>query len=146
MKIAITSDHAGLNLRKAIKEYVEGMDIEVIDFGPITDDSCDYPDFVHPLCKSISDFDFGILICGSSNGVSMTANKYPDVRCAIAWNKELSELSRQHNDANCISLASRFITLDMAKLIVNTFINTEFEGGRHERRVNKIKIVEKSFS
>jgi ribose 5-phosphate isomerase B len=140
MKIAITSDHAGLKLRKIIKEYLNGMNIEVKDFGPLTDDSCDYPDFVHPLCESMDEFTYGILICGSSNGVSMTANKYPDIRCAIAWNKELAELSRQHNDANCIALASRFITTDMAKLIVNTFINTEFEGGRHEARVNKIKI------
>ncbi len=143
MKIAITSDHAGFQLRKIIKEYLKGMDIEVEDFGPINDDSCDYPDFVHPLCKAIDDFDYGILICGSSNGVTMTANKYPDIRCAVAWNKELAELSRLHNDANCISLASRFITTDMAKLIVKTFIETEFEGGRHETRVNKIKIDEK---
>lgn len=142
MKIAITSDHAGFQLRKIITEYLKELGHEVENFGPITDDSCDYPDFVHPLCKSMDKFDYGVLICGSSNGVSMTANKYPDIRCAIAWNKELSELARQHNDANCISLASRFVTTEMAKLIVNTFINTEFEGGRHERRVEKIKIVE----
>jgi ribose 5-phosphate isomerase B len=142
MKISITSDHAGYQLRKIITEYLTGLGNEVENFGPITDDSCDYPDFVHPLCKSMSEFDYGILICGSSNGVSMTANKYPDIRCAIAWNKELAELARLHNDANCIALASRFVTTDMAKLIVNTFINTEFEGGRHERRVEKIKIVE----
>jgi len=138
MKIAITSDHAGHQLRKLIKEHLENKEIEIVDFGPTTDDSCDYPDFVHPLCKEINEFDYGVLICGSSNGVSMTANKYPNIRCAIAWNKDLAELARKHNDANCISLASRFITTDMAKLIVDSFISTEFEGGRHERRVNKM--------
>lgn len=142
MKLAITSDHAGHQLRKILIDYLEKeqTDIEVKDFGPENGESCDYPDYVHPLCKEIEDFEGAILICGSANGVSMTANKYPNIRCAIAWNKELSELARLHNDANCIAIPARFVSVDMAKLIVDTFIKTGFEGGRHQRRVEKIVI------
>lgn len=143
MKISISSDHAGFQLKKILIEYLTEKGHDVTDFGPKTDDSCDYPDHVHPLCEKIEDFDSSILICGSANGVSMTANKYQNVRCAIAWNKELAELARQHNDANVIALPARFISTDMAKLIVDTFLKTEFEGGRHERRVNKIQLPAK---
>ena len=147
MIIAITSDHAGFNLRKIIIDHLKD-EHQIKDFGPKTDDSCDYPDFVHPLCQKIKDFDFGILICGSANGVSMTANKYPDIRCAITWNKELAELARLHNDANCLAIPARFVSVDMAKLMVDTFLSTQFEGGRHEKRVNKINKIklEKSNS
>lgn len=139
MKISIASDHAGFQLKKILIDYLkEKHDIK--DFGTDSEESCDYPDYVHSLCNEINDFDFGIVICGSANGVSMTANKYPNIRCAITWNKELAELARLHNDANCIAIPARFVSVDMVKLMIDTFLSTEFEGGRHQKRVDKIKI------
>ena len=110
------------------------------DFGPDTENSVDYPDHVHPLASSIAleDYDLGILICGSGNGVAMTANKHENVRAALCWNTELAALARQHNNANIICLPARFIAYEYAESLVDSFINTDFEGGRHERRVNKI--------
>ncbi len=110
------------------------------DFGPYTADSVDYPDFVHPLANAIqeNEFDFGILVCGSANGVAMTANKHKGIRAGIAWEKELATLTRQHNNANVLCLPARFISLEVAKECVNAFLNTAFEGGRHQNRVNKI--------
>lgn len=140
VKIAIGGDHAGYEYKKEIITFLEAKGIEVKDFGPFSADSCDYPDYIHPLAKAIGEgtYDLGIAICGSANGVNMTANKYPFIRAAIAWEKELATLARSHNDANVLSLPARFISLERAKEITSTFVETPFEGGRHQRRVEKI--------
>ncbi|MEP0986419.1 ribose 5-phosphate isomerase B [Ekhidna sp.] len=140
MKIAIGGDHAGFKYKKRLISHLEDNGHEVKDFGPHSDDSVDYPDHVHPLASAISseDFELGILICGSGNGVAMTANKHENVRAALCWNTELAALARQHNDANIICLAARFIAYEYAESLTDTFIETSFEGGRHERRVDKI--------
>ena len=142
-KIAIGGDHAGFDLKVIVKKHLESADVTVQDFGPNDADSCDYPDFAHPLADSVEkgDNELGILICGSANGVSMTANKHQGVRAAIAWNKELAELARGHNNANVLCLPARYITVDEAKNIVDGFLTAEFEGGRHGRRVDKISNV-----
>ena len=140
MKIAIGGDHAGFDYKEAIKPMLEALGHEVQDFGPSSADSVDYPDFAHPLASSVEEGknDLGILICGSGNGVCMTANKHEGVRAALCWNKELAALARQHNNANVICLPARFISLEEAKKLAQTFIKTNFEGGRHGRRVDKI--------
>ena len=140
MNILLSNDHAGTELKKEIKEFLESNGYNVNNFGEDLGESVDYPDFIHPLAKEISNKkeEKGIIICGSGNGVSMVANKYEGVRAALCWNKEIASLSRQHNNANVLSLPARFITTQEAIDIVKTFIETEFEGGRHERRVNKI--------
>jgi len=140
-KLAIASDHAGFEYKEIIKKYLEEKKYEIIDFGTNSADSVDYPDFVHPSAKAVEnkDCDFGILICGSGNGVQIAANKHQNIRCALSWNLEIAKLARQHNDANMISLPAKFISEDLAKQIVDVFLNTDFEGGRHLTRVNKIK-------
>jgi ribose 5-phosphate isomerase B len=140
MKIAIGCDHAGYEYKEMIKKGLTSKGHEIIDAGTHSDDSVDYPDFVHPVAKMVNDeeVDRGILICGSGNGVSMTANKYSNVRAALCWNKSLAVLARQHNNANIVSIPARFISRRMASMIVGAFIKTSFEGGRHLRRVNKI--------
>jgi len=140
MKIAIGGDHAGFDYKKELIVYLTGKGYEVKDFGPYSTESCDYPDFAHPLAIAVEkgEYNFGILICGSANGVAITANKHQGVRAAIAWKKELAELARQHNNANVLCLPARFISLDEAKQFADAFIETAFEGGRHEKRVNKI--------
>ncbi|KAA1247345.1 ribose 5-phosphate isomerase B [Aquimarina sp. RZ0] len=140
MKIAIGNDHAGTDYKFAIVEYLELQGIEVINYGTNEESSVDYPDFVHPVAKDVDteNVDFGILICGSGNGVSMTANKYKNVRAGLCWTKEITELTRQHNNANVISIPARFTSLPQAIEMVKTFLATEFEGGRHQNRVNKI--------
>ena len=140
MKIALGGDHAGFLYKKEILEMLTTYQHEVQDFGSYSDESVDYPDYVHPLAKAVEnqEFDFGILVCGSGNGVAITANKHQGIRAAICWNIELAKLARQHNNANVIALPARFVTLDLAKEMVNTFLNTAFEGGRHQNRVNKI--------
>ena len=140
MKISIGNDHAGVEYKKHIVEYLNEENIEVENYGTDSEESVDYPDFAHPVSKDISDreSDLGILICGSGNGVCMTANKYKNVRAALCWNKELSQLGRTHNDANIVCIPARFITKEEAIEIVKTFVNEEFEGGRHQRRVKKI--------
>jgi ribose 5-phosphate isomerase B len=140
MKISIGGDHAGFQYKKEIINYLRDNGHEVKDFGPNSEDSVDYPDFAHPVSKSVDDktADRGILICGSGNGVAITANKYKGVRAALCWGKELAALSRQHNDANIICLPARFISLEEAKACVDAFISTAFEGGRHKTRVEKI--------
>lgn len=140
MKIAIGGDHAGFDYKEAIKPFIESLGHEVEDFGPQTGDSVDYPDFAHPLSSSVEEGknDLGILICGSGNGVAITANKHQGIRAALCWNEELAALARQHNNANVLCLPARFIDLDLAKKLVETFLTTEFEGGRHGRRVDKI--------
>lgn len=140
MKIAIGGDHAGFEYKGAIIEMLKEQGVEVEDFGPFSNESCDYPDFVHPVAEAVEgdDADLGIVICGSANGVAITANKHQGIRAAIAWQKDLAQLAREHNDANIIAIPARFIDLDLAKDIVNTFLQTSFEGGRHQKRVDKI--------
>jgi len=139
-KIAIGSDHAGYELKEIIKEYLTAKGFFLEDKGCFNLDSVDYPDFAHPTAIAVekNEVDFGILICGSANGVSITANKHQGVRAAIAWQPEIAALAKQHNDANILSLPARFISVELAKKIVDAYINTEFEGGRHGRRVDKI--------
>ncbi|NNE55468.1 MAG: ribose 5-phosphate isomerase B [Flavobacteriales bacterium] len=141
-KLAIGSDHAGFDLKEVIKNSLQSQGYEVQDFGTHSADSTDYPDYAHDLSTSVErgDCELGVLICGSANGVCMTANKHQDIRAAIAWNKELAELARGHNNANVLCLPSRFISQETAKEIVEGFLSAQFEGGRHERRVNKIAI------
>jgi len=140
MKIAIGNDHAGTDYKLAIVGLLRSMDIEVINHGTDSADSVDYPDFVHPVAQDVEEsrVTYGIIICGSGNGASMTANKHQRVRAALCWNKEITELARAHNDANILSLPARFISLPQALDMVKTFLNTPFEGGRHERRIEKI--------
>lgn len=138
--IHIGSDHAGFDLKSKIINYLNERDFEVIDHGTHSDESTDYPDYAHPVAESVESDENakGILICGSGNGISITANKHQGVRCALSWLPEIAELARQHNDANIVSIPSRFVEPDKAIKIVESFLGTEFEGGRHERRVNKI--------
>jgi ribose 5-phosphate isomerase B len=140
MKIAIGGDHAGYELKKELLTYLLEKGYEVDDLGAYSIDSVDYPDFAHPVAERVETgkADLGILICGSANGVAMAANKHEKIRAAIAWKKELAELARSHNDANIICLPARFITVDEAKEITDAFLDTPFEGGRHQRRVDKI--------
>lgn len=140
MKIAIGNDHAGPDYKFAIVAYLKEQGNEVTNYGTDTLDSVDYPDFANPVAKAVDDGEvpFGILICGSANGVAMTANKYPKVRAAICWNQEIVALSRQHNDANILCIPARFTSIPQAVKMVQTFLKTEFEGGRHQNRVDKI--------
>lgn len=140
--IPIASDHAGFELKEQIKLYLLSKGKEVKDFGCYSSESVDYPDFIHPLADSINkgEYDFGFIMCGTGNGVSMVANKYPNVRCALCWQKEISLLAKQHNNANIIALPARFITFEQAKEIIESYMSACFEGGRHERRINKIPI------
>jgi len=139
-KVAIGSDHAGFELKEIIKEYLASKNFQVEDKGCYSLDSVDYPDFAHPTAEAVEkeEVSFGILICGSANGVSMAANKHQGVRAAIAWLPEIAALAKQHNNANILSLPARFISVEMAKEIVDAYINTNFEGGRHAKRVDKI--------
>lgn len=139
-KIAIGSDHAGFELKEILISYLNEKGFELLDNGCFSIDSVDYPDFAHPTAKAVETkkVDFGILICGSANGVSMTANKHQGVRAAIAWLPEIAVLAKQHNNANILSLPARFISVELAKEIVDSYINAKFEGGRHGRRVDKI--------
>ncbi len=138
-KIAIACDHAGFDYKESIKKHLQA-NFEVKDFGTYSKDAVDYPDFVHPTATSVEngESDFGILICGSGQGVSITANKHQQIRCALCWMPELAELARKHNNANMIAIPARFIAQELAVEIIEKFLGTDFEGGRHENRVNKI--------
>lgn len=138
--IPIASDHAGYDLKLKVIDYLQKCNFEVKDFGTFSSESVDYPDYAHLLGNAINKGEYprGIVICGSGNGVQMTVNKYPNVRCALCWNEEIAELARQHNDANVLSMPARFISSDLALKIVDIFLKTPFEGGRHLRRVQKI--------
>tara|TARA_B110000503_G_C7106411_1_gene396117 strand:- start:820 stop:1248 length:429 start_codon:yes stop_codon:yes gene_type:complete len=142
MKIAIGGDHAGFEYKNAIKTHLENLGHIVEDFGPFSEESCDYPDIAHPLATSVETGKnmLGIGICGSGNGINMTLNKHQEIRSALCWEVELAQLARQHNNANVLALPSRFISLQLAIKCTEAFINEVFEGGRHERRVNKIKL------
>lgn len=140
MKIAIGGDHAGFEYKELLKIELINAGHEVKDFGPHSTASVDYPDYVHPLAKAVlgEDYELGILLCGSANGVAITANKHKGIRAAIAWDAELAALSRSHNNANVLCIPARFTTIEQAKAITQSFLNTPFEGGRHQNRVDKI--------
>ena len=140
MDIAIGNDHAGTSYKFKIIEFLKTKKISIINFGTNSDLNVDYPDFVHPVAKALSSkkVDYGILLCGSANGVAMTANKYKEVRAGICWNEEIVKLVRQHNNANILCIPARFVSLEKALEMVETFINTSFDGGRHQLRINKI--------
>lgn len=139
-KIAIGSDHAGFPYKQPISEWLTNHGYEVVDYGTNSADSVDYPDFAHPVASAVEngEFENGILLCGSGQGVCITANKHQGIRAALIWQEELAALSRQHNNANIICLPVRFIELDVALACVSTFLSTAFEGGRHQTRVGKI--------
>jgi len=139
LKIAIGADHAGFEYKEALKNLFAG-DIEFKDFGTYSADSADYPDFAHPVASAVEsgEFEFGILLCGSANGVAMTANKHQGIRAAICWKEDLAVPARTHNNANILCIPARHISIDVAKAIVERFLSEEFEGGRHATRVNKI--------
>lgn len=138
--IPIACDHAGFELKEAVKKHLIDRGFEVKDFGTNSNDSVDYPDFAHQVGHAVDcgQYRRGIVICGSGNGVQMTVNKYPNVRCALCWNVEIAHLGRQHNDCNIVSLPARFISQELGLQIVDEFLDTPFEGGRHQRRVEKI--------
>lgn len=142
MKIAIACDHAGYELKVLVKSYLDSKGYTVKDFGPFSSESSDYPDFAHPLAEAIEkkEFDIGISLCGSGNGINMAANKHAGIRSALCWNEEIAELARKHNNANICALPARFIDQELAKKIVDVFLTTDFEGGRHQRRIEKIPI------
>lgn len=140
MKVALGADHAGYSLKEKILAFLHQLNIEAKDFGTYSETSVDYPDYIHPLATAIEnrEFDFGIIICGSGNGVAMTANKHQGIRAALCWNKEIAALARQHNNANILALPARFIEADLALQLAEIFLHTAFEGGRHQNRVEKI--------
>jgi ribose 5-phosphate isomerase B len=139
-KIAVASDHAGFERKQTILKYLQEQGFEFKDFGAFSPESSDYPDYAHPLAEAVSkgDFDLGITLCGSGNGINMTANKHQGIRSAICWLPEIAALARQHNDANVCALPARYITDEQAIEIVRIFLTTDFEGGRHLQRINKI--------
>ena len=141
-KVAIGCDHAGFPYKESIVALLRSRNLEVEDYGTNSTNSVDYPDFVHPVARQVEDgkADLGIVLCGSGNGVAMTVNKYPGIRAAICWKEELATLARSHNNANVLALPVRFISNDEALAIVNSFLETDFEGGRHARRVGKIPL------
>lgn len=141
-KIALCSDHAGFELKEIIRGYLESQDIEYVDFGTFSNDSCDYPDYAHPAAQAIESGECteGIAMCGSGNGIAMTLNKHQGIRAALCWLPELAALARQHNDANILVLPARFIEPVTALQLVDIYLNTPFEGGRHVRRTEKIPV------
>jgi ribose 5-phosphate isomerase B len=142
MKIALAGDHAGFVLKKHIIEYLIKKGYEVEDFGTNSKESCDYPDFAHPLAVAVEGDSSlkGIVLCGSGNGVNMVVNKYNGIRCAVCWDIEIAKLAREHNDANICALPARFLSSEKAEKIVDAFLSAKFEGGRHQRRIEKIPI------
>ena len=140
-KLHIGSDHAGFALKQELIEQLKAS-YDIVDHGPGSEESVDYPDYAHPVARAVQEEGvLGILICGSANGVAMTANKYAGIRAAICWKTEIAALARQHNDANVLCIPARFVSEEEAKQITQTFLNTPFEGGRHANRVNKIACI-----
>ncbi|MBS1682332.1 MAG: ribose 5-phosphate isomerase B [Bacteroidetes bacterium] len=139
-KIAVGADHAGYELKEHLKKWLEQNGYEAKDFGTHSLEPADYPDFAHPVASAVEkkEFELGLLICGSANGVAITANKHQGIRAAICWHEELGALARQHNNANILCLPARWISPELAEKILDRFLHTSFEGGRHERRVGKI--------
>lgn len=142
MKIAIASDHAGFEMKQHLMEFLKEKGYEFKDFGSYSAESSDYPDYAHPFANAIenNEFDVGFSLCGSGNGISIAANKHAGIRSAICWDVKLAELARKHNNANICALPARFIDISKAKKIVDVFLTTDFEGGRHQRRIDKIPI------
>ena len=143
-KIAVCSDHAGYELKSKVIAYLQSKNVTTLkDFGTFSADSCDYADYAHPMASAVEngEFDFGISICGSGNGITMTVNKHQKIRAALCWENEIVALARQHNNANVLSLPARFITEQAAYEMVDTFFSTDFEGGRHQTRIDKIGCV-----
>ena len=142
-KIAIGCDHGGFAYKDAIIELLKNEGIEVNDFGTDSAASVDYPDFIHPVASQVEDgtVDLGIILCGSGNGAAMTANKHQGIRAALCWAEDLAALARQHNDANIISIPARFVSRELALRMVKIFISTDFDGGRHQRRIEKISCI-----
>jgi ribose 5-phosphate isomerase B len=140
MTIALASDHAGFGLKQAIQLFLEDNGAKVKDFGCYSPESCDYPDFAHPLAEAVEkgEYEFGVVICSTGNGICMTANKHQGIRAALCWETKLAELARAHNNANVLALPANFISVPQALDIVRKFFQTDFEGERHERRINKI--------
>jgi ribose 5-phosphate isomerase B len=142
-KIGICCDHAGYEMKTVLKPWLESKGVELVDFGTNSSESCDYADYAHPMAASIErgELQMGISICGSGNGINMTTNKHQGIRAALCWIPEISRLAREHNDANVCSLPGRFISVDTAKEIVDIFLSTDFEGGRHKTRIDKIPVI-----
>ncbi|UCH15654.1 MAG: ribose 5-phosphate isomerase B [Bacteroidales bacterium] len=142
LKIAIAADHAGFKLKEDLVEYLGKKKYYIKDFGTFSDESVDYPDFGHALAEAVlrKEFDIGISLCGSGNGINMTVNKHKEIRSALCWNEKIAELARSHNNANICALPARFISREEAKDIVDKFLNTPFEGGRHKIRIDKIPV------
>jgi ribose 5-phosphate isomerase B len=141
-KIALASDHAGFELKETLKVYLKEKGYTLVDFGTYSTESCDYPDFAHPAAEAVenNEVDCGIVMCGSGNGINMTVNKHQKIRAALCWNAEIAKLARLHNNANIMSLPARFIAESEAKKCVDVFLSTEFEGGRHQRRIDKMPL------
>ncbi len=140
LPVAIGSDHAGFEYKEAIISFLDGKNVTWKDFGTYSSDSVDYPDFAHPVANEVEEKKaaFGILICGSANGVAITSNKHQQIRAAVCWGEELAEMARKHNDANIICIPARFVREELVEKMIDVFIHTEFEGGRHCNRVEKI--------
>ena len=142
MKVGMASDHAGFELKAALKEYLSAKGYEVLDYGTDSGESVDYPDFAHPLADAVEkgNVSFGIAICGTGNGICMTANKHQGVIGALCWIPEIAALAKQHNNANVLAMPARFISVEQAKEILDAYMNASFEGGRHQRRIDKIAV------
>ncbi|MDD6749802.1 MAG: ribose 5-phosphate isomerase B [bacterium] len=140
--IGLCSDHAGFELKEQVKAWLESKGLSYQDFGTHSTDSCDYPDYAHPMAQAVETGDVypGIAICGTGNGIGMTLNKHQGIRAALCWNAEIAQLARAHNDANVLVMPGRFISWDEAEKILKVFFATEFEGGRHQRRIDKIPV------
>ena len=140
VKIAIGADHAGFEYKDQLKKWLEKNGYQTKDFGTYNTESVDYPDFAHPVAEAVEnkEFELGLLLCGSANGVAITANKHQGIRAALCWNEEVAELARQHNNANIVCIPARFVSYELAEKILDRFLHASFEGGRHERRVAKI--------
>ncbi len=143
MKIAMASDHGGLDLKNRVKQYIEECGHQVVDFGTYTADSCDYPDFARPCAEAVANgsCERGIVVCTTGIGVSIVANKVKGVRCALCTNSDMATMTRRHNNANVLAMGQRYVDFDTAKQIVNAFLSTPFDGGRHQRRVDKIETL-----
>lgn len=143
-KVAMASDHAGYALKQQLKEYLTGLGYEIEDFGTHSEESCDYPDFAHPAARAVESGEcaFGVCMCGSGNGIQMTLNKHQGIRAALCWIPEIASLAKQHNNANILVLPARYVSYEEAVKIVDAYLNASFEGGRHQRRIDKIPAVE----
>lgn len=142
MKVAFASDHAGVELKAHLIDLMKNRGYDVEDFGTNSTDSCDYPDFAHPAASAVEngECDFGVCMCGTGNGIQMTLNKHQGVRAALCWMPEIAALAKQHNNANILVLPARFVSVEEAEKILNTYLDSEFEGGRHQRRIDKIPV------